>query len=306
MAYTGHRESVVADLGVIFRKLIPSEQQTFFREAIGEALLNTINDDTFPEESIRDLLSLSGEVGALQSLYCLPRVAAKGRYQAEFRWMQYHAIGVLKQLMPAPLAIKALSDLAAEPEFDVRFSFDVLTTLVSHDPDRWMSHMAHMYSRIVELYRQAFELDKKDGDTKCSAVGDVMAAHRQFEDVFARRVSVVKICDAIRENSAKLIECSGATESCAISIDLLRNLESRKLIEISYRKSTIAGSREIYIRRTNDLGQVEEATSLVDEDVENVLKTRIYLSYKAFTDPRNTLDALNEMTKIEPRTPVGK
>lgn len=229
----GFGDAVVMDLRDIFRDLVPGEKQLLFQEALGQVLLNTITDFSFSENALVDLIRLVASTHAVASAPALPLVVATGRYGKSKRWLQYEAIGALKSLMPAPLAIRALKSLVANPAFNVRFSLDVMTTLCESDPENWAEYVAFMYPRIVALYEAASKEDKRleqRGELP-HAILDVDRDYREFRDFFRRRVDVEAICAAIEENADSHISTmpvlSLGYEGC---IDLIRNLDADSFI----------------------------------------------------------------------------
>jgi hypothetical protein len=234
----GIGDSVAMDLRDIFRDLVPGDKQLLFQEALGQVLLNTITDFSFHEDALVDLIRLVASTHAIASAPALPLVIATGRYGKSKRWLQYEAIGALKSLMPAPLAIRALKSLVANPAFNVRFSFDVMTTLCESDPHNWAEYISFMYPRIVVLYEAASKEDKRLEQRlePTHAISDVDRDYKAFQNFFRREIDIEAICAAIEENADSLIStmlgpCLGY-EGC---IDLIRKLAADSFILIDAR-----------------------------------------------------------------------
>lgn len=214
--YISRLDSIVDDLGYIYRELVPLEQQPLFRSAIGALLLRDVADEELPERAISDLLYLIAEIFAFESLECLPVTINERRYTDSMPWLQYESISVLKQLLPAREALEGLRSLVTSASFNCRFTFDILTSLCRHDPENWIEHVALLSDSIDVSYQQAAQGGQE-------TVLEVWRAEMRFQDVFAEFVPTATILDCIKENEEKLSQGS-AYEHC---VDLFRQLSMR-------------------------------------------------------------------------------
>jgi hypothetical protein len=152
--FIGFGDSLLDDLTLIFRNLVPEDKKTLFRKSIARLLMKVVSRDDFPLEAVRELIYLIERVGASESLSCLATVVQTGRYAAPSEWLQVDAIRVLKQMLGSGQAVEGLYELAALDEFKAELSLDVLESLCRYVPREWSQHVIKLAQKIATWYER--------------------------------------------------------------------------------------------------------------------------------------------------------
>lgn len=214
--FIGRLDSILDDLGYVYNHLVPPEKQPLFRYSIGSLLRRDVSSRRLPDDAVSDLLYLVAEVHAYEALDSLCTVVEDNVYSTELPWLQFEAISILKQLLPAQEAIDAIKRFVTSPNFNCRFTFDVLISLCLSDPVRWPDHLALMDGSITKLYQEA---EEHGGDAPRQVYEEEIA----FQNEFARSISTSLIRDGIITHEAELTEIQ-AYNRC---IHLIRQLKAR-------------------------------------------------------------------------------
>jgi hypothetical protein len=156
-SFVGKRESILEDMRFIYTTFVPDDKKGYFRRSIGKVLRRSVDDVSFPEAAISDLIYLVSTVRAYESLGDLGPAVARGRYGKDKEWLQYEAIANLKDLLPAQEAVEGLRNLVTQEHFHEAYAFEVLILLCRYEPERWSSSFDLLRGHFASLREHAHE-----------------------------------------------------------------------------------------------------------------------------------------------------
>lgn len=122
-------ETLSGFLGLVYTRFIPENNKKIFRESIGDVFKNQINSPKLNKEGCEDLIYLTFEVNAYEAFDSLASFATKEKLSPHM----YSTIAVLKSF-PSEKVYNAIEKLADSPNFDERYSFEVIKILAEANP----------------------------------------------------------------------------------------------------------------------------------------------------------------------------
>jgi hypothetical protein len=158
----GRRESHLNDIQYIYTHCVPDDKKLYFRRSIGRVLRRSVDDLSFPEPAVSDLIYLVSMIRAYESVADLGPIVASGRYGKEKEWLQFEAIASLKSLLPSKEAVEGIRNLVSQERFHESFTLEVLTLLCQYEPETWSLSFDQLRGHFSSLREHARELGAHD------------------------------------------------------------------------------------------------------------------------------------------------
>jgi hypothetical protein len=184
--------SVLHVLNCVFELLDGPSREAVFHESIGSALRHA-RLGRFPEQAMRDLITLLGTTRAFSQLSALDTVLGTGEWGDGHPSLFRFALSSLRTLRTGHEAYHSCQRLVTAPRFPKAYIFDAFEVLIGGRPDLWAENLVQLSAPLLEV----LETIERQKDREQRA--DYVDRFQCMMEALMESVSVKEIAEGLAE-----------------------------------------------------------------------------------------------------------